>query len=132
MKGERIVSTTENGHLVYNMQMLLQVYPADNAYDALTNIPGVSEMNGSIMFSGRTVTLIINGKPTTLSADKVVDRLRQMPAAMLAKAEVMPSANGHQHCDEGLYWNKPTFRTTDGRLATAQVRYWICGWQRHL
>ena len=47
VKVERIVSTTENGHLVYNMQMLLQVYPADNAYDALTNIPGVSEMNGS-------------------------------------------------------------------------------------
>ena len=97
VKGERIVSTTENGHLVYNMPMLLQVYPADNAYDALTNIPGVSEMNGSIMFSGRTVTLIINGKPTTLSADKVVERLRQMPATMLAKAEVMPSAPAKYH-----------------------------------
>ncbi len=124
VKVERIVSTTENGHLVYNMPMLLQVYPADNAYDALTNIPGVSEMNGSIMFSGRTVTLIINGKPTTLSADKVVERLKQMPAAMLAKAEVMPSAPAKYHV-RGI-------RTTDGRLATAQVRYWICGWQRHL
>ena len=95
--GERIVSGTENGHLVYNMPMLLQVYPADNAYDALTNIPGVSEMNGNIMFSGQGVTLIINGKPTTLSTDKVVERLKQMPAAMLAKAEVMPSAPARYH-----------------------------------
>ena len=94
---ERIVSGTENGHLVYNMPMLLQVYPADNAYDALTNIPGVSEMNGNIMFSGQGVTLIINGKPTTLSTDKVVERLKQMPAAMLAKAEVMPSAPARYH-----------------------------------
>ena len=95
--GERIVSGTENGHLVYNMPMLLQLYPADNAYDALTSIPGVSEMNGNIMFGGQAVTLIINGKPTTLSADKVVERLKQMPAAMLAKAEVMPSAPAKYH-----------------------------------
>ena len=97
VKGERIVSSTENGHLVYNMPMLLQVYPADNAYDALTNIPGVSEMNGNIMFSGQAVTLIINDKPTTLSAEKMVERLKQMPAAMLAKAEVMPSAPAKYH-----------------------------------
>ena len=95
--GERIVSGTENGHLVYNMPMLLQVYPADNAYDALVSIPGVSEMGGTVMFSGRAVTLIINGKPTTLSADKVVERLKQMPAAMVAKAEVMPSAPAKYH-----------------------------------
>ncbi len=97
VKGERIVSTTESGHLVYNMPMLLQVYPADNAYDALNSIPGVSEMDGTIMFSGQAVTLIINGNPTTLSADRVVERLRQMPAAMLAKAEVMPSAPAKYH-----------------------------------
>jgi len=97
VKGERIVSGTENGHLVYNMPMLLQLYPADNAYDALVSIPGVSEMGGTIMFSGQAVTLIINGNPTTLSADKVVERLRQMPAAMLAKAEVMPSAPAKYH-----------------------------------
>ena len=97
VKGERIVSGTENGHLVYNMPMLLQLYPADNAYDALTNIPGVSEMNGNIIFGGQAVTLIINGKPTTLSADKVVERLKQMPAAMLTKAEVMPSAPAKYH-----------------------------------
>ena len=43
------------------------------------------------------MTLIINGKPTTLSADKVVERLKQMPAAMLTKAEVMPSAPAKYH-----------------------------------
>ena len=95
--GERIVSGTENGHLVYNMPMLLQLYPADNAYDALTSIPGVSEMDGNIMFGGLAATLIINGKPTTLRADKVVERLKQLPAAMLAKAEVMPAAPAKYH-----------------------------------
>ncbi|MBR3496843.1 MAG: TonB-dependent receptor [Prevotella sp.] len=127
VKGERIVSTTENGHLVYNMPMLLQVYPADNAYDALTNIPGVSEMNGSIMFSGRTVTLIINGKPTTLSADKVVERLKQMPAAMLAKAEVMPSAPAKYHV-RGMAINIVTKDFTGTNQLSGQL---MGGWRQH-
>ena len=127
VKVERIVSTTENGHLVYNMPMLLQVYPADNAYDALTNIPGVSEMNGSIMFSGRAVTLIINGKPTTLSADKVVERLRQMPAAMLAKAEVMPSAPAKYHV-RGMAINIVTKDFTGTNQLSGQL---MGGWRQH-
>ena len=97
VKGERLIVKAENGHLTYNMPQLLEILPADNAYDALTNIPGVSEMNGNIVFSGQAVTLIINGKPTTLSAEQVVERLRQMPAAMLTKAEVMPSAPAKYH-----------------------------------
>ena len=124
--GERIVAGTENGHLVYNMPMLLQLYPADNAYDALTNIPGVSEMNGSIMFSGRAVTLIINGKPTTLSADKVVERLKQMPAAMLAKAEVMPSAPAKYHV-RGMAINIVTKDFTGTNQLSGQL---MGGWRQ--
>ena len=97
VKGERIVSGTENGHLIYNLPMLLQIYPADDAYEALTRIPGVIESEGNLTFSGRPVTLIINGKATTLDADIVIERLKTMPSAMLAKAEVMPSAPAKYH-----------------------------------
>ena len=97
VKGERIFVRTENGHLAYNMPMLLQVFPADNAYEALTRIPGVADFNGNITFSGQSVTLIINGKPTTLTAEQVAERLKQMPAEMLAKAELMPSAPAKYH-----------------------------------
>ena len=124
--GERIVSGTENGHLVYNMPMLLQLYPADNAYDALTSIPGVSEMGGTVMFSGRAVTLIINGKPTTLSADKVVERLKQMPAAMLAKAEVMPSAPAKYHV-RGMAINIVTKDFTGTNQLSGQL---MGGWRQ--
>ena len=124
--GERIISGTENGHLVYNMPMLLQVYPADNAYDALTNIPGVSEMNGNITFSGQAVTLIINGKPTTLSSEKVVERLKQMPAAMLAKAEVMPSAPAKYHV-RGMAINIMTKDFTGTNQLSGQMMW---GWRQ--
>ena len=95
--GNLILSRTENGHLVFNMPMLLQVYPADDAYEALTRIPGVVEIGDYLTFSGRPVTLIINGKATTLDAEKVAERLKSMPPAMLAKAEVMPSAPAKYH-----------------------------------
>ena len=125
--GEHIVSSTENGHIIYNMPMLLQFYPADNAYDALTSIPGVSEMDGTIMFSGRAVTLIINGKATTLSADKVIERLKQMPAAMLAKAEVMPSAPAKYHV-RGMAINIITKDFTGTNQLSGQL---MGGWRQH-
>lgn len=97
VKGERLIVKAENGHLVYNMSQLLEILPADDAYEALTRIPGVSDSGSGLSFAGQPVTLIINGRPTTLDAEQVVERLRQMPASMLAKAEVMPSAPAKYH-----------------------------------
>ena len=85
VKGIRPIAKVERGKLIYNMPLLLQSMGADNALEALTRIPGVADQNGDIMFGGRNVTLIIDGKPTTLTADQVKERLRNMPAAQLAK-----------------------------------------------
>lgn len=38
VKGERQIVKAENGHLTYNMPQLLEILPADNAYEALTRI----------------------------------------------------------------------------------------------
>ena len=97
VKGERQIVKAENGHLTYNMPQLLEILPADNAYEALTRIPGIIDRDGSLSFAGHSVTLIINGKPTTLSPEQVIERLKQMPASMLAKAEVMASAPAKYH-----------------------------------
>lgn len=97
VKGQRIIVKAESGHLVYNMPQLLETLPADNAYEALTRIPGVMDTGNDLTFSGRSVTLIINGKTTALSDEQVKERLKQMPATMLAKAEVMASAPAKYH-----------------------------------
>ena len=97
VKGERPIVKAENGHLTYNMPQLLEILPADDAYEALTRIPGVTDGGDGLSFAGQSATLIINGKPTTLSAEQVVERLKQMPAAQLSKAEVMPSAPAKYH-----------------------------------
>lgn len=48
-------------------------------------------------FSGNEVTLIINGQATTLTQEQLTERLKAMPAAQLAKAEVMLSAPARYH-----------------------------------
>lgn len=97
VKGQRPIVKAERGKLSYNMPLLLKQLSADNAYEALTRIPGVSDQNGSFMFSGSAVTLIVNGKPTTLTQEQLVERLKAMPAAQLAKVEVMLSAPAKYH-----------------------------------
>ena len=97
VKGSRPIVKVERGMLSYNMPLLLKQLPADNAYEALTRIPGVSDATGSISFSGNEVTLIINGQATTLTQEQLTERLKAMPAAQLAKAEVMLSAPARYH-----------------------------------
>lgn len=97
VKGSRPIVKAERGMLLYNMPLLLKQLPADNAYEALTRIPGVSDATGSISLLGNAVTLIVNGQATTLTQEQLADRLKAMPAAQLAKAEVMLSAPARYH-----------------------------------
>ena len=97
VKGSRPIVKAERGMLSYNMPLLLKQLPADNAYEALTRIPGVSDATGSISLSGNEVTLIVNGQATTLTQEQLAERLKAMPAAQLAKAEVMLSAPARYH-----------------------------------
>ena len=97
VKGSRPIVKAERGKLSYNMPLLLKQLPADNAYEALTRIPGISDATGSISFSGNEVTLIVNGQATTLTQEQLTERLKAMPAAQLAKADVMLSATARYH-----------------------------------
>jgi hypothetical protein len=97
VKAEKPIVKIVQGKMVYNMPNLLEKLPADNAYEALTHIPGVSDVDGSIKFSGNEVTLIVNGQATTLTQEQLADRLKAMSAAQLAKAEVMLAAPARYH-----------------------------------
>lgn len=97
VKGERPIAKLERGKLSYNIPLLLQRLPADNAFEALANIPGVSQSGGTLSFGSQPVTLIINGKATTMNYEQAVERLKAMPADRLAKAEVMMAAPARYH-----------------------------------
>ena len=126
VKGERPIIKSENGHLTYNMPILLEILPADDAYEALTRIPGVTDTGNGLNFAGRSVTLIINGKPTTLNEEQIIERLKQMPASQLAKAEVMPSAPAKYHV-RGMAINIVTKDFTGTNQFSGQL---MAGWQQ--
>lgn len=125
VKGRRQIVKAERGKLSYNMPLLLKQLPADNAYEALTRIPGVSESGGNFKFAGNAATLIVNGKATTLTQEQLADRLKAMPASQLAKAEVMPAAPARYHV-RGMAINVVTKDYAGTRQVSGQL---IGAWQ---
>jgi len=97
VRGNRPVVKQQYGMMVVDMAALQEQFRAANAYDLLACIPGVYADADAISYTGREVALIINGKVTTLSTSQVAERLRQMPAEQIARAEVMASAPARYH-----------------------------------
>lgn len=121
VKATRPIVKAERGQLVYNMPLLIEKMPADNAYDALTRIPGVNELNGNINYAGKELTLIINGKPTTLNYAQLAERLKAMPASQLDKAEVMLAAPARLHV-RGMVINLITKDYVGKNLLSGQIQ----------
>ncbi len=92
VKGERPIVRVNGAALVYDLQRLIGSKQVDNAYDALKELPGVSEQNGSITLSGLPVSIVIDGKVTTLTAEQLAALLRSIPTSRIANAEVMYNA----------------------------------------
>ena len=90
--GERPIVKAAQGKLVYDLPRLIQNLPVDNAYDAVKELPGVIEMNGGLQLAGQGVTVILDGKVTTLSTEQLYSLLRSIPASRIEKAEVMYNA----------------------------------------
>lgn len=98
VKAYKPVVRLEDGKLSYNMQNLIEDKVISNAYSALLEIPGVREQDGNIMLAGASkLALIINGKPSTMTIDQVIELLKNMPQTRVLKAEVMYSAPPQYH-----------------------------------
>lgn len=90
--GERPIVKASQGKLVYDVPRLIQNLAADNAYDAIKELPGVTEVNGTITLTGQGVTVVIDGKVSTMSIEQLNTLLKTIPAGRIEKAEVMYSA----------------------------------------
>lgn len=90
--GERPVVKVTQGKLVYDMPRLLDNRAVDNAYDAVKELPGVMEMNDNITLGGQNVTVVLDGKVSTMTTTQLTALLKSIPAGRIEKAEVMYSA----------------------------------------
>lgn len=90
--GERPIVKAQPGKLIYDLPRLISNQPVDNAYDAMKELPGVTEMNGGLQLAGQSVTVILDGKVSTLSTEQLYALLRSIPASRIENAEVMYNA----------------------------------------
>ena len=96
---ERPLVKVEGTALAYDIEAMAQSTTANNAYEALTRLPGVQESaEGVLSLAGAgSLTVVIDGRPSTMSAEQVAVLLRGMPVDRLEKAEVLYSAPPHFH-----------------------------------
>lgn len=98
VKAERPYVKAENGRLTYNLSLLPGNRTTNNAYEAITKLPGVQPNRGSLTLAGtEELTIILNGKPTTMDAGQIENLLRNTPTDQVEKAEVMYSAPPEYH-----------------------------------
>lgn len=98
VRGERPLVKVENGRLGYNLKALAEKKVVNNAYEALTKLPGIQENRGVLSLVGAgKLTIILNGKPTTMDAGQLETLLRNTPVDRVEKAEVMYSASPEYH-----------------------------------
>lgn len=132
IKGERPLVKVEDGRLGYDLSVLSERQVVNNAYEAISKLPGVQESNGALSLAGASsLTIILNGKPTTMTADQLETLLRNTPVDRVEKAEVVYSAPPEFHV-RGAVINVVMKRSNDysfqGELSTYyQNRYFSSG-----
>lgn len=132
IKGERPLVKVENGRLGYDLSALSEKQSVNNAYEAIIKLPGVQEKNGILSLAGaNSLTIVMNGKPTTMTSEQLETLLRNTPVNRVEKAEVMYSAPPELHV-RGAVINVVIKRSHDysfqGELSTNyQNRYFSSG-----
>ena len=132
VKGEKPLVKVENGRLGYNLSVLSEKQVVNNAYEAITKLPGVQESSGILSLAGaNSLTIVMNGKPTTMTAEQLETLLRNTPVDRVEKAEVMYSAPPELHV-RGAIINVVMKRSNDysfqGELSTYyQNKYFSSG-----
>ena len=98
VRGERPLVKMEGSRLTYDVAQLAASRLVTNAYEAVLRLPGVMEQNGTLTLAGTgAVSLILNGKPSSLTYEQMVSLLKAMPASRVERAEVMYSAPPQYH-----------------------------------
>ncbi len=90
--GEQPIVKMQPGKLVYDLPRMIKDRPVDNVYDAVKELPGVTEMDESLHLAGQSVTVILDGKVTTLSGEQINALLKSIPASRIETAEIMYNA----------------------------------------
>ena len=92
VKGTRPIVKVKGAALTYDLPQLMKDHPVDNAYEAIKLLPGVTEENDALKLNAQSVTVMIDGKATTMSSEQLYSLLKSIPTNRIANAEVLYNA----------------------------------------
>ncbi len=76
-----------------------------NAYDVLKNAPGIMEQNDALNFRGKSINVLINGRPSNLSGEELKNMLTNMQASGIEKIEILPNPSAKYDATGGSVVN---------------------------
>lgn len=96
--GRRPVVKVGDYGLSYDLGALTAARTAANVWEALAELPGVRVQGDALELVGAGgVTLLLDGRPSTMDGAQLAALLRTMPVERVARTEVMYSAPPHFH-----------------------------------
>ena len=88
----------------------------NNAYEAICKLPGVQDRNGKLSLVGaKDVTVILNGKASTLTQEQLIEMLKNTSASQVQTAEVMYNTPPEYHV-RGAAINIVTAKADDNTI----------------
>lgn len=116
IKGERPFVTVERGKLNYDISAITEKHIVNNAYEAICKLPGVQDRNGKLSLVGaKSVTVILNGKASTLTQEQLIEVLKNTSASQIQTAEVMYNTPPEYHV-RGAAINIVTAKAADNTI----------------
>ncbi len=90
VKAQRPVLKMTNNTLTYNAQAVSAKFVRSNALEVLGDVPGINLKDESVELIGASaLSIAINGKPTTLNMEQVIDMLKAMPNTRVKEVQIM-------------------------------------------
>lgn len=116
IEGERPFVTVEQGKLSYDISAISEKHIVNNAYEAICKLPGVQDRNGKLSLVGaKDVTVILNGKASTLTQEQLIEMLKNTSASQVQTAEVMYNTPPEYHV-RGAAINIVTAKADDNTI----------------
>ena len=116
IEGERPFVTVEQGKLSYDISVISEKHIVNNAYEAICKLPGVQDRNGKLLLVGaKDVTVILNGKASTLTQEQLLEMLKNTSASQVQTAEVMYNTPPEYHV-RGAAINIVTAKADDNTI----------------
>ncbi len=91
VKGEKRLLENKNGKIIYNVDKSISA-TGTSAFDQLRRAPGISvdQADHLVLKGNDNINVMIDGKPTYLSAEQLTIMLKSIPAENLKSIEIIP------------------------------------------